>query len=96
MATYGADYLRRLLAAVKEFEDAFESWMETQVEGDHMSSHGMFPTVWPREGVTPTLVRPLELAVAEAAGAAVRAVAVTGAYIGVAGLGQLDPLPTGH
>jgi hypothetical protein len=92
MATYGADYLRRLLTAVEEFERAFESWMETQVEGDHLSSRGTFPPVWPREGVTPAKVRTLELAVAEAAGAAARAVAVTGAYIGVAGLGPLDPI----
>ncbi|MCB2175768.1 MAG: TIGR02391 family protein [Actinomycetales bacterium] len=74
------------------FERAFECWLETQVEGDHISSRGVFPTVWPREGVTPAQVRPLELAVAEAAGAAARAVAVTGAYIGVVGLGQLDPI----
>jgi hypothetical protein len=92
MATYSADYLRRLLAAVEDFERAFESWLETQVEGDHVSSRGMFPTVWPRDGVTPAQVRPLELAVAEAAGAAARAVAVTGTYIGVVGLGQLDPI----
>lgn len=92
MATYSADYLRRLLAAVQEFERAFEAWLETQVEGDHISSRGMLPTVWAREGVAPAQARPLELAVAEAAGAAARAVAVTGTYIGVVGLGQLDPI----
>ncbi|GAB4062480.1 hypothetical protein GCM10028777_02360 [Angustibacter speluncae] len=92
MSTYSADYLNRLLAAVEEFERAFEAWLETQVEGDHMSSRGRLPTVWPREGVTAGQVRPLELAVAEAAGLAARAVAVTGAYIGVQGVGELDPI----
>lgn len=37
MAVYSADYLRRLLAAVEDFERAFEAWMVTQVESDHMS-----------------------------------------------------------
>lgn len=92
MATYGADYLRRLLGAIEEFEEAFESWIKTQEEGDLVSSRGIFPTVWPREGNAPADVRALELAVGEAAGAAARAVAVTGAYIGVAGLGHVDPI----
>lgn len=92
MATYGVEYLELLVVAVEEFESAFESWLETQVEGDHMSSRGSLPTVWPREGVDPAGARSLELAVAEAAGAAARAVSVTGAYIGVAGVGQLDPI----
>lgn len=92
MATYGVEYLQRLLGAVKEFERAFERWMDTQVESDHLSSRGLLPTVWAKEGRDPAEVRRLELDVAEAAGAAARAVAVTGAYIVVAGMGALDPI----
>ncbi|MFI8634186.1 TIGR02391 family protein [Microbacterium sp. NPDC077663] len=92
MTTYSVDYLERLLLAVGDFEKAFDAWMATQVESDHMSSRGLFPTVWPREGVTEAQIRPLALAVAEAAGTAARAVAVTGSLIGVAGVGALDPI----
>ena len=53
MAEYGVDYLRRLKAAVEDFEVAFEAWMDTQVEGDHMGSRGLFPTVWAKEDANP-------------------------------------------
>ncbi|WP_309133473.1 TIGR02391 family protein [Cellulomonas sp.] len=92
MATYGADYLRRLQTTVSDFEAAFEAWMQTQVEGNHSDSRGIFPTAWPRDDADPAEVRSRELAVAEAAGAAARAVAVTGAYFTVAGRGALDPI----
>ncbi|WP_055492046.1 TIGR02391 family protein [Streptomyces sp. TP-A0356] len=92
MATYGAEYLKRLLAAVERFERAFERWMETQVESDLRSSRGLFPTVHVKDGQDQGTVRELELDVAETAGAAARAVAVTGARIGVAGLGPVDPI----
>lgn len=92
MSTYGADYLHRLLDAVERFEVAFDAWMATQVESDHMSARGLFPTAWTREGQDETEVRQLELAVAEAAGASARAVAVTGAHMAVQGLGAMDPI----
>lgn len=92
MSEYGADYLRRLHTVVEQFESAFDAWMDTQVESDHMSSRGLFPTVWAKEGQDAAAVQRLELDVAEAAGLAARAVAVTGAYIVVAGLGALDPI----
>lgn len=90
--TFGVDYLERLLGAVEEFEHAFELWMETQVESDHMSSRGLFPTVWTKEGQDPTELQRLELDLAETAGVAARAVAITGAYIAVAGMGAIDPI----
>jgi len=92
VATYGADYLNRLLTAVSDFEMAFDAWMQTQVESTHVDSRGMFPTVWSREEADPAEIRERELAVAEAAGATARAVAVTGAYFAVAGMGVLDPI----
>lgn len=92
MATYGADYLRRLLSTVRDFEKAFEAWMTTQNESDHMSSRGLYPTVWTKENQDGAEVRRLELDVAETAGAAARAVRVTGAHMAVAGLGVIDPI----
>ena len=92
MTTYSAEYLNRLLDAVAEFQDAFDAWMATQVESDHLSARGLFPTAWTREGEDEAKVRSLELAVAEAAGAAARAVAITGAYVAVQGIGPIDPI----
>ncbi|WP_033952614.1 TIGR02391 family protein [Streptomyces sp. CNQ431] len=92
MATYSADYLKRLMAAVERFEEIFGRWMETQEESDHMQTRGLYPTVWTKEGQDQAAVRTLELDVAEAAGAAARAVAVTGASMRVAGLGVVDPI----
>lgn len=66
--------------------------MSTQVESDHMSARGLFPTVWTKEGQDQSEVQRLELGVAEAAGLAASAVSVTGAYIGIAGLGAIDPI----
>lgn len=92
MAKYGPDYLNRLIDAVVAFEKAFNKWMETQVESDHMAARGLFPTVWAREGEDEANVRNLELAVAEAAGLAAKAVDVTGALLGVQGIGLIDPI----
>lgn len=92
MSQYGVDYLRRLRTAVERFEEAFNAWIRTQVESDHMSSRGLFPTVWAQEGQDPGEVQQLELRLAEAAGVAATAVAVTGAYIAVAGAGAIDPI----
>ena len=92
MSQYGVDYLQRLRAAVEKFEEAFDAWMSTQVESDHMSARRLFPTVWTKEGQDQSEVQGLELGVAEAAGLAASAVSVTGAYIGIAGLGAIDPI----
>ncbi len=92
MSEYGADYLRRLRDAVEKFESAFDAWMMTQTESSHLESRGLMPTVWSKDGQDEGNVRRLELDVAETAGLAARAVAVTGAYIGVQGLGLIDPI----
>lgn len=92
MAKYSADYLKRLSAAVEAFMTAFDDWMTTQVESDHLNSRGLYPTVWQAPDQDVNEVRTLELKVAETAGAAARAVAVTGTYMAVAGLGALDPI----
>jgi hypothetical protein len=48
--------------------------------------------VWLKDGENTAKVRRLELDVAEAAGGAARAVAVTGARYAVEGMGPLDPI----
>lgn len=92
MATYGVEYLTRLVGAVEAFEDAFGKWMETQVELSNVDARGIFPTVHTKDGQDPATVRALELQVAEAAGLAAIAVEVTGAKIGVQGIGLIDPI----
>lgn len=92
VTTYSTEYLSRLLDAIGGFQEAFDAWMATQEESDHLSARGLFPTAWTREGEDEAKVRQLELAVAEAAGAAARAVAVTGAYMAVQGIGPIDPI----
>lgn len=82
----------RLARATQDFQAAFEAWIDTQVEVDHMSARGIFPTVHTKEGQDDSRVRGLEMAVAEAAGMAASAVAVTGAYVGVQGVGMIDPI----
>lgn len=92
MSQYGVDYLLRLKAAVECFEGAFEAWMKTQVESDLLTSRGLFPTVSTKTGSSRSEVGRLELDLAEAAGVAATAVAVTGAYIAVTGIGPIDPV----
>ena len=93
---FGADYLHRLADAVDAFAVAFESWMETQVESDHMTARGLWPTVWTRDDADERIVKSRSLAVAEAAGLAAKAVPVTGAYIVVQGVGRIDPIANWH
>lgn len=92
MTDYGVEYLARLVVAVERFEEVFERWMKTQVESDHNSARGLWPTVWAKDDQDPEEAMRLELDVAEAAGGAARAVAVTGAHMAVAGLGPIDPI----
>lgn len=88
MTNFSVDYLNKLQDAVDRFQDVFEEWMKTQDESDVMSSHGLFPTVCAKEGVDANEARQLELDVADAAGLASRAVQVTGAYVGISGVGE--------
>lgn len=89
---YGTDYLSKLRQAVERFEAAFNAWLETQIEYDHIATRGLLPTVAQEDDQDPDTVRELEMNVAEAAGLAARAVSVTGAYLNVAGLGLIDPI----
>lgn len=82
------DYLDRLKDAVVEFERAFEAWIETQHEFTHLEARGLYPTVRTKDDADESEVRRLELDVSAAAGAAARAVAVTGAYIMVSTVPQ--------
>lgn len=92
MSEYGVEYLKRLYETVEAFSEAFEAWLKTQDEISLSESRGIFPTVATKEGQHEGAVRELELDVAETAGLAARAVAVTGAYINILGIGPVDPI----
>lgn len=94
MATqYNPDYLAALREGVAKFEDAFESWMETQAETDAMFMPGLVQRTFTKDGIDPAEVPRRELVVAEAAGLAAKAVAVTGSYLMVQGFsGPVDPI----
>jgi len=67
--------------------------MKTQEESDRESSRGIHPTVWTKQGENNDKVRQLELDVAAASGPASRAVQITGAYVGISGVGEpIDPI----
>lgn len=94
MSTYSADYIERLMAALEAFDTAFERWMETQDEVDHRTARGMLWTVSEKDGQDTSEVLNRELAVAEAAGMASRAVAITGSGYRIQGIGDgvVDPI----
>ncbi|MGB5952354.1 MAG: TIGR02391 family protein [Ornithinimicrobium sp.] len=90
---YTQEYLAALRAGVERFEAAFESWMGTQSETDATFMRGIAERTFPKEGFDPVVARHRELAVAEAAGLAAKAVAVTGSYLMVQGLPEpIDPI----
>lgn len=92
-AQYTREYLAALRRGVERFEEAFDSWMDTQSETDRMFMPGLVERVFTKEGADPEEVRRRELAVAEAAGLAAKAVQVTGSYMVVQGLpGPVDPI----
>ena len=62
MTNYSTEYLEKLKISVEAFEKAFEAWMDTQVESNHLIARGLLPTVWVKEGSDPVEVQRLELA----------------------------------
>lgn len=93
MTDFSVDYLNKLQDAMDRFQGAFEEWMKTQNESDRGSSRSLFPTVYMKEGMDINKVRRLEVDVADAAGVASRAVQITGAYVGISGVGEpIDPI----
>lgn len=90
---YTSEYLAALRTGVMRFESAFESWMETQSETDAMFMPGVVPRTFTKDGVDPVELQRRELAVAEAAGLAAKAVSVTGCYLMVQGFSRpIDPV----
>jgi hypothetical protein len=93
VSQYTPEYLAALRTGVERFEAAFESWMETQSETDAMFMPGLVQRTFPKDGFNPIVVQRRELAVAEAAGLASKAVSVTGSYLIVQGIpGPIDPI----
>ncbi len=66
--------------------------METNNELDHAEAVGLYPTVSPRSDTDPTERRRRMLRCAETAGYIAPAAQITGSYIEVAGLGNIDPI----
>jgi len=85
-AQYTPEYLAALRRGVERFEEAFNSWMDTQSETDRMFMPRLVERVFTKKEADPKDVRRRELAVAEAAGLAAKAVQVTGSYMVVQGL----------
>lgn len=54
MTTYSVDYLRRLFAAVEDFEAAFEAWMTTQVDPTTCHRAASSRRCGPPKGRTPS------------------------------------------
>jgi Protein of unknown function (Hypoth_ymh) len=78
---------------VERFEEAFESWMDTQSETDRMFMPGIVERAFTKKEADLDEVRRRELAVAEAAGLAAKAVQATGSFLVVQGLpGPVDPI----
>jgi len=90
---YSSEYLAALREGVERFEVAFESWMETQSETDAMFMPGLVQRTFTKDNIEPAEVQRRELAVAEAAGLAAKAVSVTGSYLIVQGFpSPIDPI----
>ena len=92
MSNYTPDYLSRLLSAVEEFQSALDTWLATQNQSDMLASRGVFPTAWTKNDADAATVHHHEMELARAAGLASVAVAVTGAYVVVGGVGPVDPI----
>ncbi|TXN30097.1 TIGR02391 family protein [Lacisediminihabitans profunda] len=87
------DYLRSLINAVEQFKTALAEFLELQVETkDAGFGRGLLPAVVPRDDADPADVATRRSAVDQAAGAAANATLLTGIKIGVAGIGEIDPI----
>ena len=84
-------YLRRLAAAVADFQNALSSFLELHVE-NHFVARGMAPAVFPRDDADEAEVRRRADVVSEAAGRARAAPALTNVRFNVQGAGSVDPI----
>lgn len=92
MDTQDAQHLRVTLAAVEEFGEAFESLMELLIENEEPMGRGLFPAAFPREDTDGKDLLERTKRVSRAAGRAGNATSLTGGYVQVAGLGEIDPI----
>jgi predicted nucleotide-binding protein len=84
-------YLRGLAAAVTDFRDALDSFLELHhINLDFARGNG--PAVWVIEGADPVEVRRRQRATSQAAGKAADAPSVTGLHYMVQGAGNVDPI----
>ncbi|MCA0307838.1 MAG: TIGR02391 family protein [Actinobacteria bacterium] len=93
MTQHTAAYLRRTYESLKQLQAAFDSFMELHQEGS-MSGPGLgyLPTCWPKEGADPAEVSRRTDEVARLSGECAAVADLTGANMGVQGVGAVDPI----
>lgn len=85
------DYLRGLHSAVSEFRVAFSDFMKLHVVNDSFM-RGLLPAAVPKKSASKTEIDAATQRAAVAAGRAREAPPVTHMYVGVEGVGRIDPI----
>lgn len=88
-------YLRGVADSVVEFKEAFEHFMTFHVFNDSFA-RGMAPAVFVREGSDTVEIEKAREAVDLAAGRSSAATGLTNCFIGVQGIGAVDPIAAWH
>ena len=89
-ASKNPKYLADTAEAVRIFITLFERFLELHVANTF--ARGMAPAVYPREDADPAAIAALRTQVDEAAGRAIEAPGLTNGFIGVQGVGAVDPI----
>lgn len=88
-------YLRGVAASVAEFKGAFEHFMTFHVFNEGFA-RGIAPAVFEREGSDAAEIEKAREAVDLAAGRSIAATGLTNCFIGVQGIGAVDPIAAWH
>lgn len=88
-------YLRGVADSVVEFKEAFQHFMTLHVFNDSFS-RGIAPAVFVREGSNAAEIEGAREAVDLAAGRSTAATGLTNCFIGVQGVGAVDPIAAWH
>jgi hypothetical protein len=91
-AEQNPEYLKAIAEAVTEFRDAVTELLELYVPFGQFVGRGIAPPVVPREGADESEIERRKAKVTRAAGRAAAAPSLTHYYIGVAGVGEVDPV----
>jgi hypothetical protein len=85
------EYLKATARAVADFKNALEEFLSLHVTNHHFA-RGLAPAEIPKDDADPVQIKELRSKVALAAGRAIYAPSLTGAYIHVEGHGKIDPI----